>query len=1276
MMIVLSALAAILLLVGCEETVAPDAEPSFGDHTVADQTYTVGVEITALTLPVASGGDGALTYSLTPDVSPFGLAFDSSTRRLSGTPTAAGVGVHPFTYTATDIDGDYASLTFEVSIVEAPDAEPSFGDHTIADQTYTVGVEVTALTLPEASGGDGALTYSLVPDVSPFGLAFDSSTRRLSGTPTAAGVGVHPFTYTATDTDGDQASLTFVVSIVEAPDAEPSFGDHTVADQTYTVGVEITALTLPEASGGDGALTYSLTPDVSPFGLTFDSSTRRLSGTPTAAGVGVHPLTYTATDIDGDQAFLTFVVRVVEAPDEEPSFGDHTVADQTHTVGVEIAALTLPEASGGDGALTYSLTPDVSPFGLAFDSSTRRLSGTPTAAGVGVHPFTYTATDTDGDQASLTFVVSIVEAPDEEPSFGDHTVADQTYTVGVEITALTLPEASGGDGALTYSLTPDVSPFGLTFDSSTRRLSGTPTAAGVGVHPLTYTATDIDGDQAFLTFVVRVVEAPDEEPSFGDHTVADQTHTVGVEIAALTLPEASGGDGALTYSLTPDVSPFGLAFDSSTRRLSGTPTAAGVGVHPLTYTATDIDGDQAFLTFVVRVVEAPDEEPSFGDHTVADQTHTVGVEIAALTLPEASGGDGALTYSLTPDVSPFGLAFDSSTRRLSGTPTAAGVGVHPFTYTATDTDGDQASLTFVVSIVEAPDEEPSFGDHTVPDQTYTVGVEITALTLPEASGGDGALTYSLTPDVSPFGLAFDSSTRRLSGTPTAAGVGIHTLTYVASDTDGDDVSLTFDVGIVEIDLGPYDKAERDAAIIVDDLRYIAGRFPTIAERIKEMPFLVTIDPADMVAVASMRRLAERNELPQLLSHPALQAGISDEQAKIVATLQEVNEGNRNLINTLLDPERVRVEERVVRLPHTGKTLLAIIRTEPGVARTINILERVIRNIDAFMGAEFPANYLAYRFESGDWCCGGFFGTHTRLEARLYDNERSSDDWDRIILTHETAHYYWTGLWRGHDSYWVWEGGAELVTAASEHVTNGRPMDPWGAPCYAYRTLADLDHYLDPSDPDPGSRACVYRLGERLFLDMYMTLGEDAFRRGFRAYYLSELRGIEHIRTAFRSATSRKQAVDNVIDRWYYGTEPYDSSRLDERTADATLPSIRSRIIDAFLSLPNGDRVTSISAGDDVERMRLTIDYSSDGEQPFRLPLEAVEYYEDGFVRDRNTFFLNSSDDGRKQVWISGTSPKNDASYLLGPARRAEGRYWIYVYDGDRKVTQVEYQVVR
>ena len=110
-----------------------------------------------------------------------------------------------------------------------------------------------------------------------------------------------------------------------------------------------------------------------------------------------------------------------------------------------------------------------------------------------------------------------------------------------------------------------------------------------------------------------------------------------------------------------------------------------------------------------------DQRPRFGSTRVSDQSFTVGKAIAPLTLPEASGGDGTLTYSLVPEVP--GLTFSAPTRMLSGTPSS--VGSYAMTYTAADVDGDTDTLSFSVSVTtESP---PADGNDSDDDTRFNVG---------------------------------------------------------------------------------------------------------------------------------------------------------------------------------------------------------------------------------------------------------------------------------------------------------------------------------------------------------------------------------------------------------------------------------------------------------------------------------------------------------------------------------------------------------------------------
>ena len=64
---------------------------------------------------------------------------------------------------------------------------------------------------------------------------------------------------------------------------------------------------------------------------------------------------------------------------------------------------------------------------------------------------------------------------------------------------------------------------------------------------------------------------------------------------------------------------------------------------------------------------------------------------------------------------------------------------------------------------------------------------------PKPQGGAGGFTYTLTP-APPKGLSFDPASRTLTGTPSEAGQ--HSLQYSATDADGTQVGLSFQITIV------------------------------------------------------------------------------------------------------------------------------------------------------------------------------------------------------------------------------------------------------------------------------------------------------------------------------------------------------------------------------------------------------------------------------------------------------------------------------------------------
>ena len=189
--------------------------------------------------------------------------------------------------------------------------------------TYTAGQAAPLkVTLPEATGGTGTLTYELVfrkaetvaASEPGAGVHLDPSTRVLTidGSSNVNRIALrdtgYAISYRARDENGATAAASSSISVI----GPPTLSD--IADQSYTVGTAV-SLALGAATGTwwkmVAPLSYELTGQVD--GLAFSGgSNPTLSGTPTIAGVT--EMTYTATDGNDVSESKTFTVTVVNGP--------------------------------------------------------------------------------------------------------------------------------------------------------------------------------------------------------------------------------------------------------------------------------------------------------------------------------------------------------------------------------------------------------------------------------------------------------------------------------------------------------------------------------------------------------------------------------------------------------------------------------------------------------------------------------------------------------------------------------------------------------------------------------------------------------------------------------------------------------------------------------------------------------------------------------------------------------------------------------------------------
>ena len=352
----------------------------------------------------------------------------------------------------------------------------------------------------------------------------------------------------AVDTDGNVSELLFELFAVEAEPAVPHSlakvsGDNqegpasTQLDEPLVVSV----LDADDAAIAGAVVSFSVTAGggtLSATTATTDANGRARStltlgsepGTNTVKATveGLEPITFTATagepasnsqedpepdslsvTIDdvtsvAERGRMTFTVRLEPTP-TAPTTVKYTTASQTATAGQDYEAATGTLHFGANQS-TATFTVRINPDEQAEPNETFAVRITHPSTRALLAEATGTITDDDG------------ATPPEGDSDGDDEMAfgfareveDQAYTAGSAISDLVLPEATGGEGEITYRV--QGLPAGLSFDPATRTISGTPEAATDGAVEVTCTAEDSTGEVATLTFSITVNPAL----NFGD----------------------------------------------------------------------------------------------------------------------------------------------------------------------------------------------------------------------------------------------------------------------------------------------------------------------------------------------------------------------------------------------------------------------------------------------------------------------------------------------------------------------------------------------------------------------------------------------------------------------------------------------------------------------------------------------------------------------------------------------------------------------------------------
>jgi len=258
-----------------------------------------------------------------------------------------------------------ASRTFTITALAPPTPAPSWTT-TSFSETARVGSSI----LFQVSANN-ATSYALASGSLPPGISLNSS-GFLNGTATAGVTQTFSFVVRATGAGGSTNSTTFFLTRVQPL---PVWTDDTLSTTNLRVGTPYS-----DSVTASNAASYSVV-GLPSGGLSFNTSTRTVSGTPTSTSSFSFSITARNSDNDGITANYTFTPKP-----PLPVFTDATLA--TTTVKVNSSYVDGVVATN---ATSYSISSGALPPGILLDTNTGEIDGVPTT--VGTYTFRVTASN-------------------------------------------------------------------------------------------------------------------------------------------------------------------------------------------------------------------------------------------------------------------------------------------------------------------------------------------------------------------------------------------------------------------------------------------------------------------------------------------------------------------------------------------------------------------------------------------------------------------------------------------------------------------------------------------------------------------------------------------------------------------------------------------------------------------------------------------------------------------------------------------------------------------
>ena len=671
-----------------------------GINNIDHRTWTEGQEIS--NIPVSMTNGSKITkLTVESDGDYIHLSPNADNNGLVGYALKKTDGRKEAVVTATYINTEGQSrqiktkFTYEINVSPVTDLDLS-----ITNDKQTV-VESTKFKDMVITASEGA-TVTVDSTKLPEGITYDEKAKTLSGKGQYEGRYIIPVKATK-----DDKSVTKLVDLTVTP------GEFNVptANYTFTAGNEIAPITLKIPAN----VGVSYTGGSLPRGLNWSADNKTITGTPTQVGTFQTYAYVYRTDKSGNNqyAYANVNITVKSVP------LNFSIPDNTKTVKAldELSPINLQ----ADGAV-LSVTSGSLPPGVNYDATTKTVSGTPTKIGTYTATFTATSPTISGNStASATLTINVTS---RDLSVGvDNKEQEKTVLTAIDNVVLTPSDAKARLDVDTSQLPP-----GVTYDSATKTISGTPSK--VGEYLIPYKATfpemaESPVDGGHIKINVRPL------PVSINVTEKEQTIRLGETIKSMVVSHSEHSNLGARY-LSVDLpegdidsyleSTAGLNYNSATHTISGTPTKPGTYIIRLKATLDSellgkgTSNDSAEATIILKVVDDPVSLDIKNDRQMIALGKT-GLRPITFAVPAGA----TLTFDKTK--LPEGVTYDEASKTISGTPIVAGAFDIPVTVTSTG--GKSLTKDITIDVVDLTPPIPSTPTITVEennDGTHTIKI--------------------------------------------------------------------------------------------------------------------------------------------------------------------------------------------------------------------------------------------------------------------------------------------------------------------------------------------------------------------------------------------------------------------------------------------------------------------------------------------------------------------------------------------------------------------------